>query len=403
MTVAASDIYFDPFDLEIRADPYPVYRRLRDEAPLYYNAAHDFYAVTRFSDVQRFLTDHETFISSKGGVLDVLKAGIEMPPAMFIFEDPPVHTKHRGVVSRIFTPRSMSAIEPQIRQFCVKILDSLLGAPGFDFVHDIGALVPMRVVGMLLGVPDGDQVMLRDHFEKSMQGVYDEARSKSPLEGMEFSFEMFGQYINWRADHPSDDLMTQMLTIEFEDETGTTRRLTREEILTYVTLIAAAGNDTTNRLIGWTGKVLGDHPDERRKLVEDPSLIPNAIEEILRFEAPPYHMARFVARDAEFHRKTVPAGSILVCLPGAANRDERRFPDPDRFDVNRTIGHILSFGYGAHHCLGAALARLEGRVVLEEVLKRFPDWEVDHRNARLTDGFLTRGWETLPVSVSDAR
>jgi cytochrome P450 len=397
MTVTASDVQFDPFDLAIRENPYPVYRRLRDEAPVYYNEQHDFYAVSRFDDVEQGLTERETFISSKGGVLDVLKADIEMPVGMFIFEDPPLHTAHRGVVSKIFTPKSMREIEPQIRQFCAATLDDLVGRSGFDFIRDIGAEVPMRVVGMLVGIPDSDQVMLRDHFEQSMQSAYTEDRE--PLGGMELAIQMFAQYVDWRAEHPSDDLMTQMLTLEFEDETGVTRRLTREEILTYLTLIASAGNDTTNRLIGWTGKVLGDHPDERRRLLDDPSLIPNAIEEILRFEPPPYHIARYVALDAEFDGGTVPAGSALVCLPGSANRDERRFPEPDTFDVGRKMGHILSFGYGPHHCLGAALARLEGRVVLEEVLKRWPDWEVDDANARLTDGFLTRGYETLPVFV----
>jgi cytochrome P450 len=399
VTVAANDIYFDPFDLAIRANPYPIYRRLRDEAPLYYNAEHDFYAVSRFEDVERALTDRDTFISSKGGVLDILKSEVEMPPGMFIFEDAPQHTKHRALVSRIFTPKSMSAIEPQIRSYCAQTLDRLVGTGGFDFVGDIGAEVPMRVIGMLLGIPESDQVMLRDHLEQSMQGAYDETRVESPFDGLVQSLDVFGAYIDWRAEHPSDDLMTLMLTIEFEDETGTTRRLTREEILTYVVLIASAGNDTTNRLIGWTGKVLSDHPDERRKLAEDPSLIPNAIEEILRFEPPPYHIARYVAHDAEFHGQTVPAGSALVCLPGAANRDDRRFDDSDTFDVHRKIGHILTFGYGAHHCLGAALARLEGRVVLDELLKRFPTWQVDDDRARLTDGFLTRGWQTLPVLV----
>jgi cytochrome P450 len=398
MTVA-SDVYFDPFDLGIRAQPYAVYRRLRDEAPLFYNGTHDFFVVTRFDDVERLLGDRDTFISSKGGVLDVLKSGIEMPPGMFIFEDAPLHTKHRGLVSRIFTPKSMSAIEPQIRAYCASALDRLVGRDGFDFVRDIGAEVPMRVIGMLLGIPESDQVALRDQLERSMQGTYDESRLDEPLQGLNQSFDVFGEYVDWRAEHPSDDLMTLMLTIEFEDDTGTIRRLTRDEILTYVILIAGAGNDTTNRLIGWTGKVLSDHPDARRQLVEDPSLIPNAIEEILRFEPPPYHIARYVASDAEFHGETVAAGSALVGLPGAANRDERRFAHPDTFDLRRKMGHILTFGYGAHHCLGAALARLEGRVVLDEILKRFPTWQVDEDRARLTDGFLTRGWETLPVSV----
>jgi cytochrome P450 len=324
----ASDVYFDPFDLGIRARPYAVYGRLRDEAPLFYNATHDFFVVSRFDDVERLLTDRDSFISSKGGVLDVLKSGIEMPPGMFIFEDPPLHTKHRGLVSRIFTPKSMSAIEPQIRAYCASTLDRLVGRDGFDFVRDIGAEVPMRVIGMLLGIPESDQVALRDRLEESMQGTYDESRIDEPLQGLNQSFEAFGEYVDWRADHPSDDLMTMMLTIEFEDHTGMIRRLTRDEILTYVILIAAAGNDTTNRLIGWTGKVLSDHPDACRQLVEDPSLVPNAIEEILRFEP-----------------------------------------------------------------------RLEGRVVLDEVLKRFPTWQVDEDRARLTDDFLTRGWEALPVSV----
>jgi cytochrome P450 len=397
MTMTASDVSFDPFDLAIREDPYPVYRRLRDEAPLYYNEQYDFYAVSRFDDAERGLTERETFISSKGGVLDVLKAGIEMPVGMFIFEDPPQHTAHRGVVSKIFTPKSMREIEPQIRQFCAATLDGLVGRGGFDFVRDIGAEVPMRVVGMLVGIPDRDQVVLRDHFEESMQSAYTDDRD--PFGGMELAIQMFAEYVDWRAEHPSDDLMTKMLTLEFEDETGVRRRLTRDEILTYLTLIASAGNDTTNRLIGWTGKVLSDHPDQRQRLLDDPALIPNAIEEVLRFEPPPYHIARYVDVDADFHGSTVPAGSALVCLPGAANRDERRFPDPDTFDVGRKMGHILSFGYGPHHCLGAALARLEGRVVLEEILKRFPEWEVDDANARLTDGFLTRGYETLPVLV----
>jgi cytochrome P450 len=208
---------------------------------------------------------------------------------------------------------------------------------------------------------------------------------------------VFGEYVDWRAKHPSDDLMTQLLNVEFVDDVGTKRRLTREEVLTFLILIASAGNDTTNRLIGWIGKVLGDNADQRQLLVEDPSLIPNAIEEILRLEPPSYHIARYVAHDAEFHGQTIPAGSMLMCLPGAAHRDERHFSNPATCDVRRKMGRTMTFGYGAHHCLGAALARLEGRVVLEEVLKRFPSWSVDQENIKLTPGFITRGWESMPV------
>ena len=210
----------------------------------------------------------------------------------------------------------------------------------------------------------------------------------------------FEQYIDWRAEHPSDDLMTELLNAEYEDETGTRTRLTRLEILAYVNLLAAAGNETTTRLIGWAGKVLADHPDQRRELVERPDLVPNAIEELLRYESPSPVQARYVTKDVEHHGRVVPAGSVLVLLNGSANRDERRFPDGDRFDIHRKVDHHLAFGFGIHFCLGAALARLEGRVALDEVLKRFPSWEVDWKNAVQAHTSTVRGWERLPVLTS---
>jgi cytochrome P450 len=218
-------------------------------------------------------------------------------------------------------------------------------------------------------------------------------------DGLEIGTDMFAEYIDWRAEHPSDDLMTELLTAEFEDETGTVRRLTREEVLMYVSVVAGAGNETTTRLIGWAGKVLSDNPDARHALVDDPSLIPNAIEELLRYEPPAPHVARSVTKDVEYHGQTVPEGSVMLLLMGSANRDDRRFPDGDRFDVHRPAKGHISFGFGLHFCLGAALARLEGRVALEEVLRRFPDWTVDSERARLSPTSTVRGWETLPVSV----
>jgi cytochrome P450 len=191
--------------------------------------------------------------------------------------------------------------------------------------------------------------------------------------------------------------MTDLLHTEFEDEHGVRRTLTRDEALLYTTVVSGAGNETTTRLIGWAGKVLADFPDERRTLVEDPSLIPNAIEELLRFEGPAPHVARYVTKDVEYHGQTVPEGNVMLMLNGSANRDERKFPDPDRFDVHREVKGHLAFGFGLHFCLGAALARLEGRVALEEVLRRFPEWTVDLEQARLSPTSTVRGWETLPV------
>lgn len=396
-TTTDSELSYDPYDVEIDADPYPVFRRLREEAPLYRNDTHDFYALSRFADVEAGLVDRETYISGRGAILELIKANIEMPSGVVIFEDPPIHTAHRGLMSRVFTPKKMNALEPKIREFCARSLDPLVGTGGFDFVRDLGAQMPMRVIGMLLGIPEQDQEAIRARSDADLR-----TKPGEPMEVSEDRFvtgEAFAEYVDWRAEHPSDDLMTELLNAEFEDETGTTRRLTREEVLTYVNVVAGAGNETTNRLIGWTGKVLGDHPDQRRELVEDRSRIPNAIEELLRYEPPAPHVARYMTRDVEYYGQTVPEGSVMIFLVGAANRDDRRFPDGDRFDIHRDVGQSLTFGYGIHFCLGAALARLEGRIALDEVLQRFPNWDVDLENARLAPTSTVRGWDTLPVTI----
>jgi cytochrome P450 len=395
----ARGLYYDPYDVEIFADPYPVFRRLREEAPLYYNEPHDFFALSRYEDVERGLVDRETFISSRGGILELIKSGLEMPSGTLLFEDPPAHTVHRSLLSRVFTPKKMNALEPQVRAFCARALDPLVGADRFDFIADLGAQMPMRVIGMLLGIPEQAQESVRDRADGFIRTEPGQPQDFSRGFDLAERFGEFGEYIDWRAEHPSDDLMTELLFAEFEDETGRTRRLERRELLTYVSVVAGAGNETTTRLIGWTGKLLGDHADQRRELVANPSLIPNAIEEILRFEPPAPYVGRYVARDVELHGRTVPAGSAMLMLIGAANRDDRRYPDGDRFDIHREIGQHLTFGYGIHYCLGAALARLEGRVALEEVLKRFPDWEVDRASSKLASTSTIRGWETLPVLV----
>ena len=391
------DAYYDPYDFDIDLDPYPVWRRLREEAPLYYNERHDFYALSRFDDVERCSTDWRTYISGKGSVLEMIKSGLEMPPGTILFEDPPAHDLHRGLLSRVFTPKRMLAIEPQVRAFCARTLDPLVDAGGFDFIHDLAADMPMRTIGMLLGIPETDQEAIRDRIDAGMRLESGAAPAPRDAAVAVLDGGGFGPYIDWRAEHPSDDLMTDLLNAEFEDATGTVRRLTREEILNYVGLLAAAGNETTTRLIGWAGKVLAENPDQRQELVDDPTLITGAVEELLRYESPSPVQARYVTRDVSHHGKTVPQGSALLLLTGAANRDDRKFPDPDRFDIHRTIDHHLAFGYGLHFCLGSHLARLEGRVALEELLVRFPTWDVDWDNAVQAHTSTVRGWEKLPV------
>jgi cytochrome P450 len=344
--------------------------------------------------VDHVLADPKTYISGRGDVLELIKANMEFPPGVLLMEDPPVHTTHRRLLSGVFTPRKVAALEPKIREFCVRCLDPLAGAGRFDLIADVGALVPMWTIGMLFGIPEQDQEFIRD---RGNEGLRTEAGK--PMEARIASGEIFGEYLDWRAEHPSDDIMTDLLQAEFDDETGTRRRLTREEILTYMMVVVGAGNETTNRLIGWAGKVLADHPGQRRELAEDPALIPAAIEELLRYEPPGTHIARYVARDVEWHGRQVPEGSAMLVLVASANRDDRRYPDGDRFDIHREFKMSLTFGRGIHYCLGAALARLEGRVALEEILKRFPEWEVDADNARLSPTSTVRGWDTLPVVI----
>ena len=394
-----SDIYYDPFDIEIDKDPHPLWRRMRDEAPLYRNEKFDFYALSRYDDVEKALVNWDAYRSGKGSTLETIMAGFDIPPGLILMEDPPIHDLHRGLLSRVFTPRAMNDIEPKVREFCARTLDPLVGAGGFDFIKDLGAVMPMLTIGMLLGIPEEDQVAIRDRIDQGMRLPDDETEVPTgdlAMAGM----ELFSDYIDWRAEHPSDDLMTKLLNAEFEDETGTTRKLTRIEVLTYVMLLAGAGNETTTRLIGWTGKLLAEHPDQRRELAADRSLVPQAIEEILRMEAPSPVQARTVNTDVEYYGQTVREGSVMVLLNGSGNRDDRHFPDGDRFDIHRTIDHHLSFGYGLHFCLGAALARLEGRVALDEVLQRWTDWDVDWDNAKQAHTPTVRGWDRLPVFTS---
>ena len=398
MTIANdSRVYYDPYDAGISADPFPTYRRLRDEAPIYYNEPHDVWALSRHADVEKGLVDWETFSNSRSDILEIIKSGFELPSGVVMFEDPPTHTMHRGLMSRVFTPRRMSELEGQVREYCRACLDPPAGAGRFDFVEDLGRQMPMRVIGMLLGIPERDQPAVRHKADVQLR-----TETGKPMDVQQTAIadgSMFAEYIEWRAQHPSDDLMTVLLNAEFEDDTGTVRKLSRDEVLAYTQVVAGAGNETTGRLIGWLGRVLGDHPDQRRALVADRSLIPNAVEETLRFQPTGLHLARYVARDVEYYGTTIPEGSAMLLLVGSANRDERRYSDPDRYDVRRDIGQHLTFGYGLHFCLGAALARLEGRVALDEVLNRFPDWEVDDDHVVVSSTSTVRGFESMPVIV----
>ncbi len=399
MTAPTEDVLrFDPYDQSLVADPYPLFRRLREEAPLYRNDQLDFYAVSRWDDVYAVLQDPQTYSNAKGNILEIIHSGMEMPSAVLIFEDPPTHTVHRKMLSRLFTPRRVAELEPRIREFCRQSLDPLVGESRFDIISELSAQIPMRAIGMLLGIPESEQAAVRDTIDAALRTESGSAMDRSQVL---VDTDTFMHFVEWRSRNLSDDMMSQLLTAPFTDENGTLRTLTKDEVCTYITVVAGAGNETTGRLIGWAAKVWAEFPGQRRELVADPGLIPNALEEILRLEPPGPFMCRTVTRDVEMHGSPVPEGSVMMAMLAAANRDERRYRNAELYDIHRADIEHLTFGRGIHYCLGAALARLEARVAMEEFITRFPEWEVDLDGARLAPTSTVRGFETLPI-VLDA-
>jgi cytochrome P450 len=402
----ATEIVYDPYDPVIDANPHPVWKRLRDEAPLYRNDQYDFFALSRFDDVLAASTDWRTYSSARGTVLEMIDTSV--PPGaspadggdgggMMIFMDPPHHDDMRRLVNRAFTPRRVSALEDRVRELCGELLDPEVGGAGFDFLEDFGAKIPAMVIGALLGVPKEDQDQLRIWGDWLMRYEPD-GLSAEKAEAVGNLNRYLADMLRDREAHPRDDMASDLLTAEVTVTDGTTRRLTRSEVHSFITLLQLAGSETTARLLGWAGVLLARHPDERAKLVTDRSLIPNAVEELLRYEAPSPIQARYVTSDVTWHGVDVPAGSKLAMLTGSAGRDERAYPDADRFDVARRFDRHVTLGYGIHFCLGASLARLEGHLVLDETLRRFPTWDVDESAVELVRTSTVRGPISVPIT-----
>jgi cytochrome P450 len=394
-----ADLRWDPLDAALKVDPYPVWRRLRDEAPAYYNDRYDFWALSRFEDVDVAHRDPATFSSAHGTVLESMSPE-PVETGMMIFADPPEHTRLRRLASRAFTPRRVTQLEDEVRRIARELLDAQRGGGGFDFVQDFGAQLPSRVITTLLGVPAADQEEVRGyidqtfHFEEGAGMLNDVS-----LAAMTNLFEYLTPQMEDRQRSPRGDMLSDLVHAEITDDDGERRQLTLQESTEFSILLVSAGTETVARLLGWAGWVLANHPDQRAELAVDHSLIPNAVEELLRYEPPSPVQGRWTTVDVERHGRTIPAGSKVLLLTGSAGRDERAFVDPDRFDVHRSFDRHLSFGYGIHFCLGAALARLEGRVALEEVLDAFPSWEVDPATAELLVTSTVRGYHRLPVTV----
>jgi cytochrome P450 len=399
VTSTAPGVVWNPLDPAYKTDPHPIWRRLRDEAPLYRDEQYDFWALSRFDDVMAASMDPRTYSSAHGTVLEMMSEQ-SVGGGQMIFLDQPEHTMLRRLVSRAFTPRRVAGLENQVRELCATLLDEHKDGEEFDYVADFGALVPANVIAMLLGVPESDRPHVREtidaifHLEPGMGMVNDIS-----VQAMGTLYSYLSDLIAERRAHPRDDMLSDLVAAEVTEPDGTHRQLTPQEATDFGILLVAAGTETVARLLGWAGAVLADFPDQRAELVSDPSLVPNAIEELLRFEAPSPVQGRWTTASVELHGVTVPEDSKVLLLTGSAGRDERSFPDADRFDVRRRFDQHLTFGFGIHFCLGAALARLEGRVAVEETLARFPEWEVDYDRSDFLFTSTVRGYSNLPISV----
>jgi cytochrome P450 len=390
------EIYYDPYDYGIDADPHPTWRRMREEQPLYWNERYGFWALSRFEDVWAAYHDTTTFSSSHGVQLETLDHPVEH--ASMIFMDPPEHDRLRTLVSRAFTPRRVRDLEASVTTLVDGYLDQFSGTEQFDYVEQFGALLPPMVIGELLGVPAGERDQLRHWFDDILHR--DEGSTQPSQRALTAGLGVLEYVTAMIADRrrtPRDDLVTALIEAELDDDDGATRKLDEGEVFSFVVLLAGAGVETVARLLSWAAVVLARHPAQRALLVEDPRLIPNGIEELLRYEAPSPVNGRWVTRPFEAHGTVVPAESKVLLLNGSANRDPLEFDNPDRFDVRRTIKRHITFGYGAHFCVGAALARLEGRIALTRTLARFPTWEIDESELVPVHTSTVRGYASVPI------
>jgi len=390
---------YDPYDYEIDADPHPIWKRLRDEAPVYYNEKFDFYALSRFEDVMHASLDAATFSSAYGTVLELMQDEPGDSP-MMIFLDAPKHTQLRKLVSRAFSPRRIAALEDGIRKVARGYLDPLIGSGGFDYLQDFGAKLPVMVISALLGVPEEDREQIRlwtDTMLHRAEGETDAERAHAEVTEKLWSY--FGRYVEEKRAAPRDDMISDLMQAEIDLPGGGQRRLENQELLAFIGLLSGAGNETVARFLGWTCCLLDRHPEQRAMLAAHPSAIPNAVEEILRYEAPSPVQGRRTTREIELHGTTIPRKGKVLLLTASAGRDEREYPDADRFDVTRKIDRHLSLGYGTHFCLGASLARMEARVAIEETLVRFPEWEVDWDRTEWVHTSTVRGYDKMPIRV----
>ncbi|HMG44715.1 MAG TPA: cytochrome P450 [Acidimicrobiales bacterium] len=393
-------IEFDPFSDTFFDDPYATYGRLRDESPVYLNEQYGFYALSRYADVVAAHGDPARFVSSYGVTVELLLQKRPMKTNMMIVLDPPEHTQQRKLVSQAFTRRAIQGIEPLVASIISDFLDRLVGHREFDVVAEFAALFPVEVISAMLGVPEADRQQVRIWVDTFLHR--EKGNPNTTQAGMEASLNMAGYFLELARDkrrHPDGLLVTKLIEAVVTDEDGEEQHLSDDDVAAFSVLIAGAGSETVTKLIG-SGIVLFDqHPDQWDLIRADAAAIPAAVEEILRMHPPSQYQGRFAVEDVAFDGGTIPAGSPVLLLTGAATRDPREFDAPDDFDITRGGHTTVAFGYGAHSCLGAWLARMESRLALEEIRSRWPRLAVDHDGLRRVNMSNVAGYSHVPVTA----
>jgi cytochrome P450 len=388
---------YNPYAPEIQLNPYPCWKQLRDEAPVYFNEAYGFYALTRYDDVLAGLLDPTTFISGEGVTIDGADRGL----GFLISTDPPEHSWYRKLLSRVFTPRRVAELEPFIRGVATQYLDRVRDRDRFDIVQEFSLQLPLDVIGELLGIPTELRAVIHDLSVRAGSRQPDPSGvgqvSDDAMAAILEMVMLFLELVVDRRKHPKDDVISMLIAAEVTDDDGEVHRLSDDLIAAQFMLIANAGHETVTNLIGNGTVALWWYPDQRAELVRDPNLMEGAVEEMLRWDNPAPLEGRWTTRDVELHGSVIPEGSRVMLIMGAANHDERVYENPELFALRRVMDRPLVFGFGIHRCLGAALARLESQVAFEELLARFPHYEIDEAGADRGPATFLRGLTNLPV------
>ena len=398
MSTVAVD--FDPFSDEYFDDPSEVYRRLREEAPVFHSERYGFYALSRFDDVVAASRDWQGFSSAHGVDLSTLSKDPELIRSfrMIIMMDPPEHDRFRKLVSRVFTPRAVTALEPMIREVVCGFLDRLADEDHFDAVADFSALFPVEIIARMLGVPEGDRQQVREwidlslHRERGQMDPTPEGAAAAQASGMYF-YELSAE----KRRHPADDMLSRLTQVTVDRGDGTETGLDDGEIAGFASLLGGAGAETVTKLVGNAAVLFSRHPDQWHIVRDDPGTVPSAVEEVLRYLPPSQYQGRFSVEDRTFEGGTIPAGFPVLLLTGAATRDPRAFDRPDDFDVRRPANVAIGLGHGVHACLGAALARMESRIAIEEIARRWQRLEVDEAGLRRVHMSNVAGYANVPV------